>query len=544
MNHLKKERQNKKAVLYTRVSTDEQAIKGYSLIDQEHVLKKACLSDGVEIIEHFCDDGYSAKTFRRPAFERMLNMLKENKLKFDYLYVVRWDRFSRNIENSYIMIKELRLHGIEVICLEETLDNSDPASVLLRAIKLAEPEMDNRRRSINTSMGICRALKEGRYACGRAPLGYSWDRTMTKPTIVPNELALLVKEAFEMYSTGLYSIEFVRKFIYNKGLKICKTAFNRLLRNPVYAGKIVVPAYNDEEKQIIGGLHEAIISEDTFQKTQHILVKVLEKNSSRIKKSNYNSELPLRGYLQCSKCDNTWTGSGSKGNGGVYYYYHCQNGCKERIRVSEANNAFVEYLKTFRVYPQIDQLYLKIMEDVFNTKEGDREQQLTKIEGRIQELNKKLLKIDEMFINGDLEKDSYNRLKKSKQEEENKLQQSYSQLKLADTSFMKYCKYGTSLLKNLDLFYQEARPSVQKKLLGSIFTGKLIFEDGYYRTTKLNQAVELMGLFQKELGENKSEHLDISNKTFGKMPRIGLEPTHLTAPEPKSGVSTNFTTWA
>ncbi len=33
-------------------------------------------------------------------------------------------------------------------------------------------------------------------------------------------------------------------------------------------------------------------------------------------------------------------------------------------------------------------------------------------------------------------------------------------------------------------------------------------------------------------------------KTSGDMPRIGLEPTHLTAPEPKSGVSTNFTTWA
>ena len=217
---------------------------------------------------------------------------------------------------------------------------------------------------------------------------------------------------------------------------------------------------------------------------------------------------------------------------------------KSEIRASEANNAFVEYLKTFRVYPQIDQLYLKIMEDVFNTKEGDRELQLTKIEGSMQELNKKLLKIDEMFINGDLEKDSYSRLKKSTQEEENNLQQSYSQLKLADTNFMKYCRYGTSLLKNLDLFYQEARPSVQKKLLGSIFTGKLIFEDGYYRTTELNQAVELIGLFQKELGENKTEHFDISEKTFGKVPRIGLEPTYLTAPEPKSGVSTNFTTWA
>ncbi len=29
-----------------------------------------------------------------------------------------------------------------------------------------------------------------------------------------------------------------------------------------------------------------------------------------------------------------------------------------------------------------------------------------------------------------------------------------------------------------------------------------------------------------------------------KMPKIGLEPTHLAVPEPKSGVSTNFTTWA
>jgi|GEM_PF-6866735 hypothetical protein len=28
------------------------------------------------------------------------------------------------------------------------------------------------------------------------------------------------------------------------------------------------------------------------------------------------------------------------------------------------------------------------------------------------------------------------------------------------------------------------------------------------------------------------------------MPRRGLEPPHLTAPEPKSGVSTNSTTWA
>ncbi len=37
--------------------------------------------------------------------------------------------------------------------------------------------------------------------------------------------------------------------------------------------------------------------------------------------------------------------------------------------------------------------------------------------------------------------------------------------------------------------------------------------------------------------------IDSENKAE-KMPRIGLEPTYLAAPEPKSGVSTNFTIWA
>ncbi len=72
----------------------------------------------------------------------------------------------------------------------------------------------------------------------------------------------------------------------------------------------------------------------------------------------------------------------------------------------------------------------------------------------------------------------------------------------------------------------------------------MVFEEGKYRTTGLNGAVALIGLFQKELGNKKAEHFAISDKTFGNVPRIGLEPTRLAAPDPKSGVSTNSTTWA
>lgn len=82
------------------------------------------------------------------------------------------------------------------------------------------------------------------------------------------------------------------------------------------------------------------------------------------------------------------------------------------------------------------------MEDIFNTKEGDREKQLVNIKSKLKEVNQKLLKVDDMFVSGDLEKDSYFRLKKSMQEEEAKLEQSYNQLKMIDTNFMKYCRYG------------------------------------------------------------------------------------------------------
>lgn len=86
---------------------------------------------------------------------------------------------------------------------------------------------------------------------------------------------------------------------------------------------------------------------------------------------------------------------------------------------------------------------------------------------------------------------------------------------------MKYCRYGMSLLGNLDFHYQQSSPHVRKKLLGSIFTGKLVFENGNYRTTGLNEAVALIGLFQKGLENKKTERLTISDKTFGDVPRTG-----------------------
>lgn len=422
------------------------------------------------------------------------------------------------------MEHELEKYGVEVRCLEDSYDTSDPTSIMFRAIKIAEAEVDNRRRVKNTQMGIRRTLKAGRYASGAAPIGYSWDRNGTHPVIKPNADAKLVKEAFELYATSLYSIESVRKIVQEKDLNIQKTAFNRMLRNPIYRDNIVVPELGDEEKHEVIGIHEAIIPRELFDKVQTVLARILEKNASRVKKINYRDEFPLRGLLQCPKCQSSWTGSGSRGNGGTYFYYHCQNGCKERVKAEEANLVFSDYLKSFQVHPEVSNLYMAIMEDIFKTKEGDRDKEIGRFQKTLAELESKLLKIDEMYVDRELEKDSYQRMKVSTKDEIQRLQSQISRLKSTDTNFMKYSRYGMSLLGNLDFHYQQSSPYVRKKLLGSIFTGKLVFENGKYRTTGLNEAVALIGLFQKDLENKKAERLAISDKTFGNVPMTGLEP--------------------
>lgn len=83
------------ADLYIRVSTDEQAEKGYSQRNQEEALRKYCQINSIEIRRIIIED-HSAKTFNRPKWNELLTGLKKTKSKACFLLFTKWDRFSRN----------------------------------------------------------------------------------------------------------------------------------------------------------------------------------------------------------------------------------------------------------------------------------------------------------------------------------------------------------------------------------------------------------------------------------------------------------------
>ncbi len=135
------------------------------------------------------------------------------------------------------------------------------------------------------------------------------------------------------------------------------------------------------------------------------------------------------------------------------------------VKAEEINTYFIEFLKGFKVYPEVANLYLAIMGDIFKSKEGDREKEIEYTQKELKELEAKLFKIDELFINGDLEKDSYQRMKMATKEEVQRLTIKEAQLKAVDTSFMKYCRYGLSLLTHLDEFIKFLRLQFKKNCL-------------------------------------------------------------------------------
>jgi len=236
-NKLKKKTMTKKAILYIRVSTDDQAEHGYSQRDQEERLKTYCQIKDIEVKALFKED-HSAKDFNRPEFKKLMQFTKDNKKDIDLLLFTKWDRFSRNTIEAYEKLSVFDKLGIIVQAIEQPLERDVPENKLMLAFYLAAPEVENDRRRINVKQGMRRKRKEGRWDC-TAPKGYSNKRDEDNvPIVVPNDDAKYIKEAFEEIAKGLKPYDLIRKELNKKGFVCSKSYFAKLIRNPFYMGII------------------------------------------------------------------------------------------------------------------------------------------------------------------------------------------------------------------------------------------------------------------------------------------------------------------
>ena len=513
----------KNCILYIRVSTDEQADKGYSQRHQEDILKKYCLMKDYNIVGIFKED-HSAKTFERPEFNKILDVLKKKNHQVDLLLFTKWDRFSRNAGDAYAMISKLNKIGVEPQGIEQPLDLSVPENKMMLAFYLAAPEVENDRRSLNVLDGMRRAKKDGRYV-GSAPKGYTNGRDeQGRAILVPNKDGEYVQKAFEWLESGVHNSAQVRSMIEKEfNVKFSKSNFHRLIRNPLYAGLIPISAYKDEPEQLKKGIHEPLITEQMFWNVQDIL-----DNRTRnfpTKQRKQREEFPLRSILQCKVCNGNLTGSRSRGKKGVLYnYYHCQHGCKERIKAEIVNDEMEKLLNNFKFKVEVIETYEEILKAELKDAQKNKFNHLIEIEKEINQFQDRISKALQLMLDGDIAPDEYKTIKVNYENKVDELTRKKLNKSISTNDLMDQVDFVFGILKNLGNYYKTAPIETKKFLLCSIFSDKLVFEENHYRTPIFNEVINLILNDDKGLGENKKGTKNNNNSSSLLVPRAGIEP--------------------
>lgn len=332
-----------KAVIYTRVSTQEQS-ETESLNQQEKYCREFAVKRDLAVDKVFVEAGESAKTADRTQLIEMLDYCKNSKGEVKYVIVWKVDRFARRAEDHLTLRAILIKLGIQLLSATEPIENTNTGR-LMETILAGFAEFDNGVRSERSVGGMKSRLEQGGWV-HLAPIGYkNFKDTLGRPTLEVDEMALRVKDLLNEFSKGIYRQEDIIKYgrqigiTTKSGQPVSPNTVRKMLRNPVYAGLVRGKMLDSA----VRGLHEPLINIETYNTNQRILTG---------KKVTFQPELrtrqhfPLRGFILCMHCCHSLTGSTSRGRNSHYSYYHCIN-CRGNVRVPTqlAHKQFITLLE-------------------------------------------------------------------------------------------------------------------------------------------------------------------------------------------------------
>lgn len=494
------------AIGYIRISTKDQSV--YSLDYQERRIREYCAQNKANLLAVFKDDGESSYTFDRPDFQALEKFIKKNK-NVDYLIILDHDRFSRNLAEALLKIKELKdKYGIKVLATTDDFnaDQDDQTTFLLRAFKymLAESELHGIRK--RTKNGILQANLSGRFI-NKAPFGYINERDQDgKPIITINdEQAIIVRRIFSEYLNGA-SVEDVRRIVAPLGYKSkANSAIQRVLSNPVYAGMVKV---NNKTAQLVKGIHIPIISELDYWQTQE---KLTGKNITRQKKE----EVPLRGVLRCW-CGRLVTAGNSKSKSGKYYWYYLCPEHRQNLSANKLHEQFNMLLENLSLKDDEVETIKELLAEKLGQHLSERGQNLSKYQKELKTVKNKIKSVEEKFLlQPDLSRETYNKVISELKASEAKIQRDIAE---SNTNIQVYYDRLNELLPKLSQlkkFFYELDLIKQQQFINLVFDNSLSYSDQTYRTPSL---LELFSHKLLELNEKGLLKIEKPVKKLGETP--------------------------
>jgi site-specific DNA recombinase len=185
----------KRAVLYARVSTDEQARSGYSLAQQMEALREYAAREGFEVLEQVEDPGQSGASLERFGMDRVRDLVAAGGVSI--VLAQDRDRFAREPAYHYLLKREFEEYGAKIRALNDRGDDS-PEGEFMDGVLDQLAKLERAKIAERTRRGKFRKAKEGKIVAGRAAT-FGFDFNENRDGYVVNEETMqVVRRVFEM----------------------------------------------------------------------------------------------------------------------------------------------------------------------------------------------------------------------------------------------------------------------------------------------------------------------------------------------------------
>ena len=307
-----------RVALYARVSTEEQAIHGFSIDAQLNTLRSYCNMYGKKVVKEYVDAGISGKSIAgRYELQQLLKDCEED--KFDEVLVWKISRLARKVIDLLSMVEKFEKNGVVFRSFSENFETETPMGRFALQMMGAVGELERNTIVDNVKLGMAQRSKQGRWNGGIC-LGYKSEAVNpdnlndTRLVIVPDE-AIIVRKIFNSYASGK-GLRAITNSLNKEGYKTKRgnsfstASIKEIILNPLYVGKVRFNRYENwsehrrkgrsENVILADGVHEPIITQELWDRVQAI-----QQAKSEKPMKNYEGSYVLTGLMKCPFCGAT-----------------------------------------------------------------------------------------------------------------------------------------------------------------------------------------------------------------------------------------------
>ena len=386
----------RRAALYIRVSTLEQAQEGYSVGEQRERLIAYCKAQDWLIADIYVDGGYTGSNLNRPGIQKLMSETE----KFDVVLVYKLDRLSRSQRDTLYLIEEIfRPNKVDFVSMQESFDTSSPFGKAMIGLLAVFAQLEREQIKERTWMGRVARAKTGlHHGGGNIPIGYDYEDG--KLIVNPYE-AEQVRKIYEWYLSGA-SLKAITDKLQDAGYTNKYSSYNswssvrNILENETYIGRLHFGGV------VVDHAHEAIITEEQFNAAQILRGKRREQFGSHA----FQSKHVLTGLLFCGHCGGRYY----LRNTGKYSYYVCYSRTKQMKNMIKDPNCQNKIWRAQDLEPIIEEKILALLRNpqiaeelaAGKPKAAAPVSKNTDIERRIREIDRQIGKLMELYQQDDI----------------------------------------------------------------------------------------------------------------------------------------------